>query len=381
MTLFDPGLPAWIGDDRLCRVAWNRLADPADSAVIKVRNRMEVSRALALLLAGEVHGDPELESLLRRWSARLRTVDPLRDVHNAGLIGGRVLIPGDEEWPEQLDHLEGRAPVCLWAQGAGRPDWSRSVAIVGSRAATHYGSRVAADLATGLAGHGVTIVSGGAFGIDIAAHRGAVIAGGTTVAVLAGGLDRLYPKGNEQMLRHLGEHHLLLTESPPGTSSARWRFLERNRLIAGLSGAVVVVEAAWRSGALNTANHAGDFGRPLGAVPGPITSAMSAGCHRLLRDSAAQCITDVQDVLELLGLANPAESSWDDGAVHDPLDLRVYDAMAIGQGCAPEQLATEVGVEVAQVLAALGRLELSGHVNLTAGQWRRHGNRGARATG
>ena len=376
VTLSDTESPQWLADERLCRVAWNRLADPGDTAAASVRERYGVSSSLALLLAGRHDGDQEVAGLLRRWSGRLTSLDPARDARNARAVGVRVLMPGDEEWPERVTDLGIFAPACLWAKGPGRPHWGRSVALVGSRACTNYGLTVASDLASGLAGADVTVVSGGAYGIDVAAHRSAVVTGGTTVAILAGGLDRLYPKGNETMLRHLGESHLLLSEAAPGVAPARWRFLERNRLIAALSSATVVVEAAWRSGALSTAGHAATIGRPLGAVPGPITSAMSAGCHRLLRDYDATCVTDVGDVLELLGLRQICGAGPEAAQMLDPIDLRVFDALMLGRGQTAETLAEIVGLEQVQVRAVLGRLDLAGHATLNAGLWKRRGSQG-----
>ncbi len=197
----------------------------------------------------------------------------------------RFVIPGDDEWPSCLEDLRrcpavqrrGGVPIGLWLRGPGHlvAMMERSVAVVGSRAATNYGSGVATDFAADLADQGVTIVSGGAFGIDAAAHRGALAVRGPTVAVLANGVDVPYPRGNGRLFDWIAKDHLLVSELPPGTTPTRVRFLARNRLIAALSWGTLVVEAALRSGARNTASWALGCGRSLIAVPGAVHSTMS----------------------------------------------------------------------------------------------------------
>src|SRR5450756_1961145 len=196
-------------------------------------------------------------------------------------------------------------------------------------------------MSAGLADAGWTVVSGGAYGIDAVAHRAALAAGGTTVAFLAGGVDRLYPAGNATLLAAIQESGgSLVSEVPPGSVPSKVRFLQRNRLIAAASRATVVVEAAWRSGALSTATHAAGLLRPVGAVPGPVTSAASAGCHRLLRDGCAVCVTDAADALPLRRPA-PVES-----------------------------IARSAGLTVSEVRSGLGRLELAGLAEQDGGRWR-----------
>jgi DNA processing protein len=284
---------------------------------------------------------------LARWAPRLADLDPGRVLDRADRLDARVVVPGDAEWPTGLDDLGGSAPLCLWVRGP--VDLAaavrRSVALVGARAATAYGEHVAADLAAGLAEAGCTVVSGGAYGIDVAAHRGALAVGGPTIALLAGGVDRTYPAGNHTLLESLArEHGAVVAECPPGTAPVRARFLLRNRLIAALSGATVVVEAAWRSGALSTATHAAALLRPLGAVPGPVTSMASAGCHRLIRDGAAVCVTGTPDVLELVGPRPPT-----DGARQGAGPTRSLGGGAVAPGPADESTRGAVG-------AALGRV-------------------------
>ena len=198
--------------------------------------------------------------------------------------GIRFVIPTDDEWPIQLNDLDTETPIGLWVRGDGglAETVQNSIAVVGARACTTYGERVASELGTLASDHGDTVVSGAAFGIDAAAHRGALSAGGTTVAVLACGVDVAYPSAHQGLLDRIAQNGLVISEMPPGTTPRKQYFLVRNRIIAALSKQTVVVEAALRSGALSTAHWAGDLGRTVWGVPGPITSASSAGVHREL---------------------------------------------------------------------------------------------------
>ena len=211
------------------------------------------------------------------------------------------------------------------------------VTITGARAATGYGEHVAMELAAAAMTDKRQVVSGGAYGIDGVTHRTVLAGGGSTIAVMAGGLDRLYPAGHTELLNRVGTHGLLLSELPPGAAPSKWRFLQRGRLLAALSGAVVVAEAGYRSGTLNTAARAVELHRPVGAVPGPITSPASAGCHRLLRDGLATVITGYDDVRSLLdGMRDGPQRMMQRtaGLEHDPLDPHVGPSSArpSGQG-------------------------------------------------
>ena len=240
--------------------------------------------------------------------------------------------------------------------------------LVGARASSGYGEHVAAELAGDLAATGTVIVSGGAYGIDGAAHRAALGVSGATVAFLAGGVDRAYPAGHQSLIRQIAAEGAVVSEPPCGAAPTKWRFLARNRLIAALGHATVVIEAGWRSGSLNTAGHAAALGRPLGAVPGPVTSAASAGCHRLLREYDAQCVTSAQEVRELWGMGAGSSSS---ARPVDPDRIRLLDAMSTRARTSVDELARRSGLAPDRVRALLGLLELEGEVQRDDGGWRR----------
>ncbi|MFE5777388.1 DNA-processing protein DprA [Brachybacterium sp. NPDC056505] len=383
--------------DRTARITWSLLAEPSDDAAHSTCTVHGVREGLEILARGDLDAvehalrvlpvrDPSAPraqrtdrraaaaAALSRWRERDGRIDAQAALDRAVGLGMRVIVPGDDQWPTGLDDLGPAAPFCLWAHGPGDPGRladDRAIAMVGSRASTPYGEDCASSMAAQLAAEGATVLSGGAYGIDAAAHRGALAAGGPTIAVLAGGLDRLYPRGNDQLLRAIRERHVLLSEAPPGTAPTRWRFLARNRLIAALARVVVVVEAAWRSGALSTARHAGTLEPPrtVAAVPGPITSAASAGCHRLVRDAQAVLVSEAQEIRELLpGSAPAGDSSFaqqDELDFLDPADRRVLDAVPPRSRITIDRLASEVGRRESEVMAALGRLDALGHVSIT----------------
>ncbi|WP_250446823.1 DNA-processing protein DprA, partial [Actinotalea sp. C106] len=296
-------------------------------------------------------------------------------------LGGAVLVPEGPGWPRRAGDLGASGPMCLWVRG--RTDLEAltepSVALVGARASTAYGDHVTGELAAGLSTAGWTILSGGAYGIDAMAHRGALATGRPTVAVLAGGVDRLYPAGNARLLAAVVEHGAVVSEVPPGSVPSRSRFLQRNRVIAALGGATVVVEAAWRSGALSTAGHAAELLRPVGAVPGPVTSAASAGCHRLLREGRAACVTDAAEVIELVGppAAGPEPRGHEVREV-DGLTAEgrlVLDALPLRRGGELAHLARAAGLGEHEVLAEIGHLEVAGLAERDGPGWRRRGSR------
>jgi DNA processing protein len=279
-------------------------------------------------------------------------------------------VPSHSAWPGALDDLGDFRPLALWARGRDEAIVSldRGMALVGARAATGYGEHVAMESSAGLVDRGYAIVSGGAYGIDGMAHRAALASGGTTVAFLAGGLDRFYPSGHEALLTRIVEQGAVLSEVPCGTAPTKWRFLQRNRLIAAASLATIVLEAGWRSGSLNTAGHAAAIGRPLGAVPGPVTSPASAGCHRLIREFDAVCVTDADEMAELAPLVAVSAPELDIGAPTSG-ERRVLDALSRRAPRDPLDLAARTGMSVAEVQAALGLLDLAGSARATDRGW------------
>jgi DNA processing protein len=323
----------------------------------------------------------------------------LADLRRAEACGARVVVPEDDEWPafplhaltvavaeEPFAHSDQSnrtlalvPPVALWVRGAARLDElaERSVAVVGARASSAYGEHVAGELGHQLGERGWTVVSGGAFGIDGAAHRGALAAGAPTIAVLSCGVDRPYPAGNGALFHRITDDGLLVSEWPPGCAPLRHRFLVRNRLIAALTKGTVVVEAAARSGAQATAHRARKLGRPVMVVPGPVTSALSVGCHELLRDGqvGAVLVTSAAQVIEAVGrigddLAPPVERP---GSPRDGLSdvaSRVLDACPVRLGVSPERLARSAGCDVLDVLRVLPSLELAELVEWTGTGWR-----------
>jgi len=368
-------------DPVLARLAWSRLAEPGDARAARLIETVGPSEALRAVversgrLGGTQVGD-DVGSWLARYVPRLATLDPARDLASVRRLGGRVLAPDDDEWPAGVRDLS-VPPICLWVVGPAslQPLGDRSVALVGARAATTYGEHVARDLGYGLAERGFAVVSGLAYGIDAASHRGALAAAGTSVAVVAGGLDRTYPRGNEALMRKLAADGAVVSEVPPGSTPSRSRFLQRNRLIAAIAGGTVVVEAAWRSGSLSTARVAAGLGRPVAAVPGPTTSMTSAGCHALIRSGAAVLVTDAAEVAELVGrlgedLAPEPSRSRTERDELDAVTRQVLDALPVRSGRPVGALCRTAGLDEASVVSALGRLQLRDLAERQGDGWR-----------
>lgn len=416
-------------DYRRAAAYLSRVAEPGSLPLFELAHRVGYEQAAELIRAGAVGDD-----LRAATEARAATADPDADLDAAAAAGIRLVTPIDAEWPyfafSALYHASedalgrraasrGRAaaaaellpPIALWARG--RADLAgvsaRSVAVVGSRAATAYGQQIAAELCYGLAGHDVTVVSGGAYGIDAAAHRGALAAGGITIAVSAGGLDRPYPAGNAELFQRIVQDGLLVSERPPGSAPQRQRFLSRNRIIAALGGAVLVVEAAVRSGALNTARYGRDLGRPVLGTPGPISSAQSAGVHELLRrgEEPGQLVTCVSEVLEwtpggageggdlfsgsevrvgwrtarvaseAASMSSPAagpgttRGSWAALDAVSPLARSVYDGFPARRPAGPSEVAGLCGRPIAAVVASLDELCVAGLIEPDGMRYRR----------
>lgn len=387
-------------DELFARAIWSVLVEPGDRIAglliagvgVVAAAHMVLDRASPTALCratrGEVAPNDARDGLLR-WGERLRATDVLRSLDSAAGCGAHMLVPGDPQWPQGLHALGDSEPILLWARGNRALLQRPAVAIVGARAATGYGEHVAMEFAAGLSARDVVVVSGGAYGIDGMAHRAALASSGATIAVLAGGIDRLYPAGHEALLTRVAEHGLLLSEVPCGTAPTKWRFLQRNRLIAALASATVVVEAGRRSGALNTARLALGMGRPVGIVPGPVTSAASTGCHAILRAEPVALVTSTTEIMQLafgddgvLDLPQPLNPELSSGAAivngvkpattSDPLHGRVLDALRPRRGQTPIELARAVGEAADHIRAALGMLDLDGTASKGSdGLWRR----------
>ncbi|KAF2412138.1 DNA protecting protein DprA [Microbacterium sp. B35-04] len=361
--------------ERYATAVWCQLIEPGDSVAGRLIAARGAAPALEAVLAEGTLPDVtprELAEGRKRWLPRLSARAVADSLTTAAARGVTLVTRSDPQWPNQLDDLDAHAPVCLWVRGdvAALRRLEASVAIVGARAASRYGDHVAMELSAELAGRGIGVVSGGAYGIDGAAHRAALSAGGLTVALLAGGADRSYPAGHTQLIDDIAERGVVASEVACGSAPTKWRFLQRNRLIAALSAATVVVEAGWRSGSLNTAGHAAALSRPLGAVPGPITSATSAGTHRLIREYGAQCITGADDVRELLGMGSGMDDHAGVQTGYTGESTRVMDALSTRAWRESADIARRAGMAADAVEGLLGLLRLDGSVEAGADGWR-----------
>jgi DNA processing protein len=365
--------------ERVARAELLRIAEPGHVALAAHVNRVGVVQCLADIRAGASVPDVEVDAM----RPRLRHASGVADLEAAAAVGARLVCPGDEEWPRALDDLEAVQLGChgLWVRGTARLSdvTGRAVAIVGTRAATDYGIHVAHDMAEGLADRDWTVVSGLAsglaYGIDTAAHRGALAGGGVTIAVLACGVDKPYPPGNRTLYEGIATSGLVVSEHPPGSAPQRHRFLVRNRIIAALAQGTVVVEMAPRSGAKSTALHADRLNRYVMAVPGPVTSAMSVGCHQLLRERPhVVLVTRADEVIEQCG--HLGELALLEVSLPRPRDLlgpiaaRAFDGVPVFRPAASPSIAATAGLSQAQAEAALAALATQGWVERTdEGQW------------
>ena len=393
-----------LSREKLARAALTYLAEPADPALGALLTICEPAEVLAAIKADMLPGTgpgcgdtpasrAALQRALGRWRVRLPGLPDAQGIAGACREDIRLIGPGDAEWPGALDQLGPARPYALWLRGHAdlRFACSRSVSMVGSRAATGYGGHVAGEIAADLGERGWAIVSGGAYGIDAAAHRGALAAEAVTIAVLACGVDYPYPAGHADLFAGIAAHGLVISEWPPGRHPGRIRFLIRNRVIAALGCGTVIVEAGERSGALNTARHAANLGKPLMAVPGPVTSAQSAGCHRIIREWGASCVTRAADIIELLSplsvpdalapggglesahLPGTDPGSDPDSPSRDDLDAdsaRVLDALPARGVAGTSTIAVDAGVDLDTVLRCLGRLAGYGFIERCDRGWR-----------
>jgi len=395
-------------EDLCARLIWTQLVEPGDVLAGQLIAELGAAQALRLLRVGNQSPQERLwrELALRdsslaaegqeaktiavirdsaeRWLQRDNNAKLLRDLKAWRQLGGWVLGPSSALWPETLHDLGFAAPICLWGRGSAETleRVTRSVAIVGSRNTTTYGSWITRELATRLAEDGFCIVSGGAYGIDAFAHE-ALIAlaesqletprdavsypARSTIAVMAGGADRLYPIGNTKLLTQVMNHGCVISELPPGNAPTKWRFLQRNRLIAALGQSVVVVEMAYRSGALNTVHHALEIGRRVIAVPGSILSPTSQGCNQVIQEGKAESASSFDQLLQLAkGEAAEIENSLRLTSTQN----RVLDAVS-NQLKLVSTISQLSGTSPIEAQGALAELELLGFVCRQNGKWRR----------
>jgi DNA processing protein len=391
-----------LTDEAYARAALTYLVEPADRRLGQLVRLHGAALTLDVIKSGRLpraftatdNDDRPRQApraAMERWRARLAELPTPEQVAAAGGPGIRLVCPEDPEWPGQLADLGDEQPYALWLRGNADLRFSclRAVAIVGSRAATAYGSYVAAEIAASVVARGLAVVSGGAFGVDAAAHRGALAADGVTVAVLACGVDTPYPAAHAELFDAIAAQGVVVSEWPPGRHVSRLRFLVRNRVIAALAPGTLVVEASQRSGAVNTARHARDLHRRLMAVPGPVTSDLSAGCHQVIRDWQATLVTSAAEVIEHLSpltAPDPGTPTWPDPDAASarpcqappvlPRDLldrdcaTVLDAMPRRGGLGTVRVAQRAGVAPVTAAGCLGKLATAGFVERCTDGWR-----------
>ncbi|MFE9255932.1 DNA-processing protein DprA [Streptomyces sp. NPDC006879] len=363
--------------ERAARAALTRVLEPGDEQGgrwLREFGAVEVMRRLRCPRSDERALPGARESRLEGYRARAAVADPEADLAAMTAAGGRFVVPGDAEWPRQLEDLGDARPIGLWLRG--RPNlriWAlRSVALVGARACTSYGAHMATTMAAGLAERGWVVVSGAAYGVDGSAHRGALAVGGATAAVLACGVDCVYPRGHGGLLRRIAEQGLIIGELPPGAHPTPSRFVLRNRVIAALTRGTVVVEARYRSGSLVTARAAQRLGRLAMGVPGPATSGLSGGVHELLRGEAS-LVTDAAEVVELVGdmgeLAPPRTGPVLARDLLTPDAARVLEALPGRGTVTAEETALRAGTGIDEVICRLYELHSLGFVERQGDEW------------
>jgi DNA processing protein len=372
-----------VNEDKLRAAAtWSLLCEPGDSiagmlkrilgveeSLFEIR-RAKSAKDLLPLLPEDFFRAPQflstLEDSLECWQRRLNIVNVDLAIDTLSSLNGYLLSSDSPLWPRGLFDLGNSAPSVLWVLGQKMVFENQStISVVGSRIASSYGLEVTKDLVQSTVRNGYVTISGGALGIDASAHKSSLLAGGKTIAVMAGGLDRLYPPRNLDLFEEIKLSGAVISEMPPGAAPARWRFLQRNRLIAAIGQATVVVEAGFKSGSINTAGHANELDRPVGAVPGPINSTRSAGCHRLIKERRAELISTPSDLDELLGIRN--QSAGPNTGLSGN-QTRVLDSFGyFEQGV--ERVATISGTTLSEAGFALESLAKLGLVLRTSNGW------------
>lgn len=380
--------------NHFANLAWSVFCEPGDGFAGMLVKSLGAIRALQLELQGananlvlkEILESPtaDVDSLFlrenfeqylmesrERWAPRKSLKLVTHSIRSANELGATTLTRASNCWPDGLSDLESFEPMALWVRGSVKAldRLNDSISVVGCRGCTSYGEFATTQLVSELVANNFSIASGGAYGIDGIAHRAALAMGGNTIAVMAGGVDYLYPTGNRAMLEQVIRQGAVISELPPGTAPTKWRFLNRNRLIAALSRATVIIEANWRSGALNTCNHADKLGREVYALPGPITSPQSAGTNSLIANNPnVQLIVDAKHLIENLG--GPAAPSAAQLASLGALETRALDAIGFGE-CEVNDICLTAGLTSSEAKIALGSLELEGLVVRQNGRWRR----------
>jgi DNA processing protein len=375
--------------EQFALVAWSVICEPGDALAGLLVRWLGATKALECLIENTSAG--AMQQLLldsgcefnelshwgnfantysesrQRWMPRLQLAKVKKAIEQIGVVGGSVITRRHEHWPVQLCDLAMSEPFALWVRGSTKQllNTQHSAAIVGSRGASSYGEYVTGDLVRELVANRFAVISGGAYGIDAVAHREALGYNGSTIAVMAGGLDAFYPRGNHALLSRIAEQCAVIAEVPPGMAPTKWRFLQRNRLIAALAQSVTVVEANWRSGAINTVSHAEALEREIFAVPGPVTSPKSAGTNRLIADLRAKLIVDAKDLMHQLSgrmLTQPTLSGL------GSLEIRALDAIGFGS-LELAEVCSAAGLTRDEARIALGSLELDGLVVRRSNAW------------
>lgn len=375
--------------DAFARLAFSQFTEPGDAVAGALLSQMPATSLLqAFLDAADPHefggalpaellvtltdhfgnGEQIIRDAFERWMPRRQLAPILSGLQSMIQLRASFITPSSAVWPVGLADLELSCPIVLWARGRQeRLAWlNRSISVVGSRDSSLYGRDVVVELVGDLTTAGIAVVSGGAFGIDALAHQAALAVSGKTVAVMAGGLDSLYPAANRALLEEVIDQGLVIAEATPAAAPTKWRFLQRNRLIAALTQATIVVEAGHRSGSINTANHANQLGRPVGAIPGRINSVHSAGCHRLIRAGQAELISSSSDALDLIGASSFQDPAG--GRERGPLETRALDAIGFGM-LSLREVRQQAGLTETETKIALSALELFGEVQRIGAKW------------
>lgn len=365
--MIDSDTRAWARSTSRALFALAHVCDPADQVIDAHRRQHGAGETLVRLVEGAIrHRSREVYGL--RWSR----IDLDEEWARARTLGVQVLTPLDDAWPAALVDSRIAEPHVLWVLGSRNlaEVSDLSVAIVGARACTHYGSDVARTWAADLAAGGVVIVSGGAFGIDVAAHSGALAAGGRTIVVTAGGVDVPYPRAHHGLFVAVQRRGCVVSETPLGLPVRRARFLTRNRLIAGMARGTLLVEAARRSGSLSTARHAEEFGRIVMAVPGPVTSGASVGCNQWIAERRAEVVVSSADVAALLTGPDP-RCTGDEEWRLPPALSSILDALPASGGSTLDDLVAASGMTRPQVARAVEELTALAAVVAGDGRWSR----------